>query len=712
MKKEQPDTLFNKEISFDEFKREVLNDYRTVNEIRQVSLPGRKEEQTGKASSYTFVEGTEVAQLAMAKQFRNGDFHTGYYHDHSFFIAAGLLTVQELFSQLYTQKDVDANPSPAERHTNTLFGTRLLDPDGSWKDITKMKNSSAVPPSTGSLMPRLLGLAHASKIYKGNKDLYHLKQLSDHGNEVAFGTTGITETYRGLFPEAFNAACTLQVPLALSILDYEYGLPVTSKYPGTNDGYEIFKVKGWDYPALCEVYEKAVKLVRSNQIPVLIHIVEITQPQSHSSSNRDKKYKSIERTLSEKNIDCLGKMREWILATAIATEKELDKIEEDAKKHVIDAPKAALKGVTQPIKDEINEVSTMFDEIASQNNNEVKPTYNQNAEMVDGRVILRDNFDAILAQKPEVLVIGKDVGQTGGVNQGLEGLQAKYGELRVFDTGISEATLVGQATGLALRGLRPVVDIQDIDCLLNAIHIMRNDLATLHKRTNSGQKAPVIIRIRGGIRHSGSHIGMIISALRGIYVCVPGNMTQAAGFYNTLLTSDAPGLIIESSNDYNLKEKMPSNPGEFKPPLGAPEILNEGTDITLVTYGSMCKIAVDAVQQLSEVNISVELIDVQTLLPFDIHHKVVESLKKTNRIVFIDEDVPGGATAYMMQKVIEEQGGYNYLDSKPKTLSARELHPAQCTDGNYFRKPSVEDIFDVVYELMNEANPGKYPEIY
>lgn len=817
MAKEKTKQLEANEISFDVFKKEVINDYRIANESREASLLGRREVLMGKAKFGIFGDGKEIAQLAMAKQFREGDFRSGYYRDQTFMMAAGLLNVQEFFAQLYAHTDVEADPSSAGRQMNAHSATRMLNTDGSWKKLIELKNSSSDMPSIASQMPRLLGLAYASTVYRDNKELEKFKEFSNNGDEVAFGTIGDAGTSEGLFFETFNAAGVLQVPMVLSVWDDGHGISVPKKYQTTKEdisevlkgfqrddhspgstGYEIFKVMGWDYQELCETYQKAVKISREKHIPVLIHVDEMTQPQGHSTSGSHERYKSKERLQWEKDWDCIKKMREWIVESAIATEKELDEIEADAKKHVREAQKAAWGALMQPIRDEIVEVSALFDEIAAQSahagfinkikgdlsttldpsrgdivssvkkalrlirdeslpagqagtparqkliewlnesktaNHDryntylysnssktalsvegVKPTYGQDAEMVDGRVILRENFDAILSNRPEVLIFGQDSGKIGGVNQGLEGLQEKYGERRVFDTGIREATILGQAIGMALRGLRPIAEMQYLDYLIYAIQIMSDDLATLQYRTRGGQKAPVIIRTRGhrleGIWHAGSPMGMIINAVRGIYVCVPRNMTQAAGFYNTLLDSDDPGLIIESLNGYRLKEKMPVNPGEFKVPLGVPEILSEGTDVTLVTYGSLCRMAEEAVRQLAEVEISVELIDVQTLLPFDIHNTIVESLKKTNRIVFLDEDVPGGASAYMMQKVLEEQGGYYHLDSKPVTLSSKEHRPAYGSDGDYFSKPNIEDIFDSVYELMHEYDPNKYPNLY
>ncbi|MES2139361.1 MAG: thiamine pyrophosphate-dependent enzyme [Bacteroidota bacterium] len=796
-------------FSKEEFIKIVLNDYRIANESREASLMGRREVLTGKAKFGIFGDGKELAQLAMARVFQNGDFRSGYYRDQTFMFATNNLSLQEWFAGLYGHTDVDAEPMSAGRQMGGHFGTRSLNSDGSWKDLTKIKNSSPDISPTGGQMPRLLGLAMASKYYKENIQLQgkEFNKFSNKGNEIAFGTIGDASTSEGLFWETINAAGVMQIPMLVSVWDDGHGISVPKKYQTTKEsiseilkgfqrenggtGYEIFKTKGWDYVHLCETYEKAAKICREEHVPVLIHVEEVTQPQGHSTSGSHERYKSKDRLQWEADFDGLKKMREWILESKLSTETVLNEIQESAKKVVREAKAAAWEAYLNPIKNELQEVSALIDVIATQSSNasfiikikndlnaikepirkdmiiaakqvlrlirnentvsktqlidwlnesnlanhdryssylhseselnalNVKPIpaeYKGENKMVDGRELLRDNFDAILAKYPEVLIFGEDAGKIGGVNQCLETLQEKYGEIRVFDTGIREATIMGQAIGLALRGLRPICEIQYLDYLLYALQIMSDDLATIHYRTKGGQKAPVIISTRGhrleGIWHSGSPMGMIINSIRGIYVCVPRNMTQAAGFYNTLLCADEPALVIEPLNGYRLKEQQPSNLGEYKVPLGITETINEGSDVTLVTYGSCCRIAMEAVKQLTEVGISVEVIDVQTLLPFDLNQSIKESVKKTNRLLVLDEDVPGGASAYILQKVLVEQDAFQYLDSEPKTLTAKDHRPAYSTDGDYNSKPSADDVFDKVYEMMNECDPVKFPRIY
>jgi 2-oxoisovalerate dehydrogenase E1 component len=797
----------DKGLKFEDFKKIVLNDFRIINESRQTSLLGRKEVLTGKAKFGIFGDGKELAQIAMAKVFQNGDFRSGYYRDQTFMMAIDQLSLQEYFAGLYGQTDLEKEPMSGGRQMGGHFGTHSLNSDGTFKELVNQKNSSADISPTAGQMPRLLGLAYASHFYKVNEDLQKGKFLnfSNKGNEVAFGTIGDASTSEGLFWEAINAAGVLQVPMLMSVWDDGHGISVPKKYQTTKEsiseilkgfqrenggnGYEIFKTKGWDYAHLCETYEKAIKFCREQHVPVLVHVEEVTQPQGHSTSGSHERYKSKERLQFEIDFDCIKKMREWILQNALADEATLNAIEEDAKIAVRDAKNTAWADYLTPIKAEVTEVSSLLEELLSSSNNAAISTikteinaikepfrrdlhnavkkvlrltknedsssrsklsdwlrlsnientdrysshlysqskfqvsnispvpaiYNEE-KLVDGRELLRENFDYILSKYPETLIFGEDSGKIGGVNQGLEGLQTKFGEHRVFDTGIREATIMGQAIGLSMRGLRPIAEIQYLDYLLYALQIMSDDLATVQWRTKGMQKAPVIIRTRGhrleGVWHSGSPMGMIINACRGINVCVPRNMTQAAGFYNLLLEADEPTLVIEPLNGYRLKENLPSNIGEYKIALGIPETLLSGTDVTLVTYGSSIRIAQEAIKQLEEHGISVELIDVQTLLPFDINHIIVESLKKTNRVVFFDEDVPGGASAYMMQKVLEEQCGYQYLDSKPITIAAKEHRPAYGSDGDYFSKPSADDVFDVIYNLMLEVNPDKYKKIY
>jgi 2-oxoisovalerate dehydrogenase E1 component len=796
-----------KGLSFEEFKKIVLNDFRLINESRQTSLLGRKEVLTGKAKFGIFGDGKELAQVAMAKVFKDGDFRSGYYRDQTFMMAIGQLNLQEYFAGLYGHTDLEKEPMSGGRQMGGHFGTHSLNADGTFKNLVNLKNSSADISPTAGQMPRLLGLAYASHFYKVNTALHQGKFLnySDKGNEVAFGTIGDASTSEGLFWETINAAGVLQVPMLMSVWDDGHGISVPKKYQTTKEsiseilkgfqrenggnGFEIFKTKGWDYAHLCDTYEKAVKVCREQHVPVLVHVEEVTQPQGHSTSGSHERYKSKERLEWETDFDCVKKMREFIIQNALANDATLNEIEETAKTNVRTAQKAAWADYLNPIKEEVAIVTSIFDELSSGVNgsainsikteltsikepirreihnavkkvlrltktensdskaklsnwlrlsnvenrdrysshvmsqsvqnvssvNAVAPIYNEE-KLVDGRELLRENFDYILNKYPETLIFGEDSGRIGGVNQGLEGLQAKYGEQRVFDTGIREATIIGQAIGLSMRGLRPIAEIQYLDYLLYALQIMSDDLATVQWRTKGMQKAPVIIRTRGhrleGVWHSGSPMAMIISACRGINVCVPRNMTQAAGFYNLLLEADEPSLVIEPLNGYRLKENLPSNIGEYKLALGIPETLISGTDVTLITYGSSIRIAQDAIKQLQEHGISVELIDVQTLLPFDIHHSIVESLKKTNRVVFFDEDVPGGGSAYMMQKVLEDQGGYKYLDSNPITLASKEHRPAYGSDGDYFSKPSADDVFDVIYNLMLEVNPNKYTKIY
>lgn len=808
MKKETKTKSTKKEISFEDYKKEVLADFKLANESRQASLLGRKEVLTGKAKFGIFGDGKEVPQIAMAKAFKNGDFRSGYYRDQTFMFAIGQSNVKDFFAQLYATPDVELEPSSAGRSMNGHFATRSLDENGNWKNLMQMKNSSADISPTGSQMQRLVGLAYASKLYRNNPELHQYKQFSNKGNEVAFGTIGNASCAEGMFFEAINAAGVLMIPMAVSVWDDGYGISVPNSYQITKQniseilkgfeyddvskqGYYIFKCKGWDYEGLVKMYTEGIELVRKNHIPALFHIYEVTQPQGHSTSGSHERYKDKVRLDWENEYCCIRQMRLWILANAIATEEELDKIETDAKKYVKKMQEEAWKEYITPINEEKKQVYDLFERIASSssesekilsiknsleksldfnrkpivqaiydvlritrnqdtesrnellewnkkyadanadkynsylysestenalNVKEVKPVYKDDSPVLNGYEILNKFFDGMFAKYPNVFAIGEDIGNIGDVNQGMMGMQKKYGDLRITDTGIREATIIGQGIGAAERGLRPIAEIQYLDYLFYALQILSDDVACLQYRTKGGQKAPLIVRTRGhrleGIWHSGSPMGTVINCLRGMYVCVPRNMTQAAGFYNTLLQSDEPGLIVERLNAYRLKERLPENISEMTIPLGMPEVLEQGTDITLVTYGACVDIAKAAIEKLKEVDISVELIDVQTLIPFDRFGIIIESLKKTNRVLFFDEDVPGGSSAFMMQQIVDEQGGYQYLDSPPKCLAAQAHRPAYGTDGDYFSKPSSEDVFKAVYEIMNEADPDSYPKFY
>ncbi|SHG22180.1 Pyruvate/2-oxoglutarate/acetoin dehydrogenase complex, dehydrogenase (E1) component [Flavobacterium micromati] len=793
-------------LTFEDFKVEVLKDYTTAMVSRECSLLGRKEVLTGKAKFGIFGDGKEVPQLAMAKAFQNGDFRSGYYRDQTFMMAIGELNIQQFFAGLYGHTDIVQEPMSAGRQMGGHFATHSLNADGSWKNLTQQKNSSADISPTAGQMPRLLGLAQASKIYRQVTGIPNAANFSNEGNEIAWGTIGNASTSEGLFFETINAAGVLQVPMVMSVWDDEYGISVHARHQTTKEniseilkgyqkeedtnGYEILNVKGWDYAALVATYEKAADIARENHIPVLIHVDELTQPQGHSSSGSHERYKDGNRLAWEKEFDCVRQMRLWMIAINIASPEELDAIDAQAKKDVLEGKKAAWNAFLDPITIEQKELISVLQKIATSSDNKeailklaaeltaikapikkeilitarkvlrliinessktelsqwiknytqktqknfssnlfsetdlnvfsvqkVAPQYADDAkEDTDGRMILRDNFDAIFTKYPETLIFGEDAGAIGDVNQGLEGMQEKYGELRVADVGIREATILGQGIGLALRGLRPIAEIQYLDYLLYAIQIMSDDLATLQYRTLGKQKAPLIIRTRGhrleGIWHSGSPMGMIINAIRGIHVLVPRNMTQAAGFYNSLLECDEPALVIECLNGYRLKEKMPLNYGEFKTPIGVVETLKEGSDITLVSYGSTLRLVQQAAKELMEIGIDCEVIDIQSLLPFDKNQDIVKSVAKTNRLLVIDEDVPGGASAFILQQIIEQQDAYKYLDSKPQTLTAKEHRPAYGTDGDYFSKPSAEDIYEKVYEMINEVNPAKYPSMY
>ena len=787
--------------------KEILADYRLAVESREASLIGRKEVFMGKAKFGIFGDGKELAQIAMAKVFRKGDFRAGYYRDQTFMFAIGELTVQQYFAQLYAHTSVEADPASAGRLMNGHYATRFLDDSGKLKALTELKNSSADISPTAGQMPRLLGLAYASKLFRHNPALKEFTGLSNNGNEIAFGTIGNASTSEGMFFEAINAAGVLQVPMLTSIWDDDYGISVPQEYhttkgsisralaglqrTETEKGFEIMTVKGWDYPALIEAYLKAEKICREEHVPILFHVQEMTQPQGHSTSGSHERYKSKERLAWEVEHDCIRKMREWIINEVMILPEEVDAIEREAKLSAKQAKERAWRAFMddvrkdqllvsriinkaieqskrgaslEPIRDELSKainptrLETMraakkairllvdeeteakgelaswiknaavdnldrysshmmsLSEESALNVKGVEAVYTESSPIVDGREVLQACFDAALSRDPRVLAFGEDVGKIGDVNQGFAGLQAKHGELRVTDTGIRECTIVGQGIGAALRGLKPIAEIQYLDYFIYALPTLSDDLACLYYRTKGGQKAPLIVRTRGhrleGVWHAGSQIGMLLHSLRGVYIISPRNMTQAAGFYNTMLKSDDPSVIIECLNGYRLKERLPENIGEFTIPIGVPEVLKVGTDVTVVTYGSMCRVVMEAAEALEGQGISCEVIDVQTLLPFDIHHSVLESVKKTSRIVFADEDVPGGATSFMMQEVLERQDAYQYLDSKPITITAKEHRPAYASDGDYFSKPNPEDVFEKVYNLMVEVNPTKFSPLY
>lgn len=790
----------------EKYKTEVLNDFKIARISREASLLGRREVLSGKAKFGIFGDGKELAQIAMAKQFQNGDFRSGYYRGQTFMFAIGALTVKEYFAALYAHTDVEKEPASAGRQMGGHYSTRNIHPDGSWKNLMEQKNSSSDISPTAGQMPRLVGLAAASKIYRQLPELHSMTQFTNKGNEVAFGSIGDASTSEGPFWEAINAAGVLQIPFAISIWDDGYGISVSKKYQTTKEsisealsgmqrteekaGYDIFVTKGWDYVHLCETYEKAIKICREKHVPVLIHVQEVNQPQGHSTSGSHERYKSEERLQWEQDFDCIEKFKAFIIDSEIATEEELNTIEKEVKKDVSAQKREAWNEFTAQLKVDLNAVLPLIEQMAKESANgtfiqkladdlkaemqpirkdilssakkalrfmrgeeskgktaliqwlkqakkdnderysshlysqskdsalnveRIAPIY-QGDDMTDGRLILRDNFDYLFQKYPQLLTFGEDTGKIGGVNQSMEGMQEKFGELRVSDTGIRETTIVGTGIGMALRGLRPIAEIQYLDYLLYCIQVMSDDLATLQYRTKGGQKAPLIIRTRGhrleGIWHSGSPIGMILNAIKGIYFCVPRNMTKAAGFYNTLLKSDDPALVIEPLNGYRIKEKVPTNYGEFCEPLGVPEVVQEGTDVTVVSYGSTFNLCQVAVKELSAVGISVELIDAQTLIPFDIHQITSDSLKKTNKLVIVDEDCESGATAFLLDQILVKQKGYYHLDSEPVTLSAKNHRPAYSTDGDYFSKPNIEDIFDSIYQLMHESNPNKYPNIY
>ena len=799
------------QVSFQDFRKQVLDDYRLGRISREASYLTRKEVLTGKAKFGIVGDGKELPQLAMAKVFREGDWRSGYYRDQTFAMAVGVLSVDAFFAQLYADTDVEREPASAGRQMPCHFATRSLNEDGSWKDLTQIKNiSSDISPTAGQ-MPRLLGLALASNVYKEVK-FQGSEKFSHNGQEVAFGTIGDASTAEGHFWETINAACALQVPMIMSIWDDGYGISVPThnqrakedlseilagfqRKEGDKQGCEVIQVRAWDYPMLLEAYARAEQLAREESIPVILHIIEVTQPQGHSTSGSHERYKDEERMNFETEFDCLNKFREWILNYSIQIDgeeqtlssvEELDEIEKEAKAFVREQQKKAwaeyrasidhIQNQVLPLVKQLEnqpEVAALLEKFSAlvtvgkkdifalvrkvlwatreQNTNdrqnlvqvyerisekeadnysshlysesewkavnipEIKPVFSEDSQILDGRVVIRNNFDKIFEKYPETLIFGEDTGSIGDVNQGLEGMQEKYGETRIADTGIREATILGQGVGLAMRGLRPIAEIQYLDYVLYCLQGMSDDLATLQYRTKGGQKAPVIVRTRGhrleGVWHSGSPMAGILNLVRGMMVLVPRNLTQAAGFYNTMLKSDDTALIIEPLNGYRLKEKQPDNIGEFTVPVGKVEITRAGKDITLVTYGSTWKIVTEAVEELAKLGIDAEVIDVQSLLPFDLSEEISESVKKTNRLAVIDEDVEGGASAYIMQQILEKQGAFRYLDSKPLTIAAKNHRPAYASDGDYFSKPSVEDIVEKVYDLFHESNPAKFPKI-
>ena len=794
-----------KNITFDDFKADVLNDYKIAVTSRECSLLGRREVLTGKAKFGIFGDGKELPQIAWAKAFQKGDFRSGYYRDQTFMMAIGELDIEQFFAGLYAHTDIEKDPMSAGRQMGGHFTTHSLDENFNWKNLTEQYNSSSDISPTGAQMPRLLGLAQASKVYRELQSSDSNK-FSKNGNEVAWGTIGNASTSEGVFFETINAAGVLQVPMVISIWDDEYGISVHAKHQTTkeniseilkgfqrdpeNNGYEILKVHGWDYVELINLYQKASEIARNEHVPVIIHVNELTQPQGHSTSGSHERYKTVDRLNWERSNDCNLKFREWIISNDISTDQEITTLERNIKKSVKEGKQRAWKDFCDPIKAEKQEVlqliksasnsssqgvfiqkiinhlesineplrneilsnarktlrylihedndaktqlifwinsyfkinqpkySTLLyseSESRATNISEVLPLFDSSSKFVDGRVILRDNFDKILFNKPEVLIFGEDSGTIGDVNQGLEGLQEKYGETRISDTGIRETTIIGQGIGMALRGLRPIAEIQYLDYMVYALQIISDDLSTLHYRTFGKQKAPMIIRTRGhrleGIWHSGSQLGGILNLIRGVYVLVPRNMTKAAGFYNTLLESDQPAMVIECLNGYRLKEKEPLNLGEIRTPVGIVETIKSGSDITIVSYGSTLRIVEEAAKNLQEVDIDVEIIDIQSLIPFDIEKGISKSVEKTNRLLIVDEDVPGAASAYILNEILQNQNVYEFLDSKPQMLTAKDHRPAYGSDGDYFSKPSLEDVFETVYDMFNEVNPKSYPKL-
>ena len=794
-----------KDITFEDFKTDVLNDYKIAYTSRECSLLGRREVLTGKAKFGIFGDGKELPQIAWAKAFQKGDFRSGYYRDQTFMMAIGKLSIQQFFAGLYAHTDITHDPMSAGRQMGGHFTTHSLDEDFKWKNLTEQYNSSSDISPTGAQMPRLLGLAQASKVYRQLKG-FNAENFSKSGNEVAWGTIGNASTSEGVFFETINAAGVLQVPMVISIWDDEYGISVHAKHQTTKEniseilkgfqrdsdsnGYEILRVHGWDYVELINAYQKASEIARNEHVPVMIHVNELTQPQGHSTSGSHERYKSTDRLKWEQSNDCNSKFREWIISNDISNEEDIIALERSIKKSVKEGKQKAwtdfcnpilnekieviqlmksaseastqsvfiqkiinqLESINEPLRNDIlsrarnilkylihednkakNQlvewVNSYFKEIQPKyssllysesefratNIAEVLPVFDSNSKLVDGRVILRDNFEKILRNKPEVLIFGEDTGTIGDVNQGLEGLQEKFGEARVSDTGIRETTIIGQGIGLALRGLRPIAEIQYLDYMVYALQIISDDLSTLHYRTFGKQKAPMIIRTRGhrleGIWHSGSQLGGILNLIRGVYVLVPRNMTKAAGFYNTLLESDQPAMVVECLNGYRLKEKEPSNLGEFRTPVGIVETIKVGADVTIVSYGSTLRIIEKAAKDLQEVDIDVEIIDIQSLIPFDLQKDIAKSVEKTNRLLIVDEDIPGAASAYILNEILQNQNVYQHLDSKPQLLTAKEHRPAYGSDGDYFSKPSSEDVFETIYSMFNEVDPNSYPKL-
>lgn len=789
-------------------KEEIIRDYRLAYQSRQASLIGRREVLSGKAKFGIFGDGKELANLAVARAFHKGDWRSGYYRDQTWMFMLEVMNIQEFFAQLYAHADVNHESNTGGRSMNAHFASRYVNPDGSWKNQTEMYNTSADVSPTGTQMPRTVGLAYASVLYRQVEELQGFTQFSKNGNEVTFASIGNASTAEGMFWESVNAIGVLQAPAIITVYDDGYGISVPNQYQLVKEnihailqgfqrdsalerdcksGYDLYQVRGWDYPALLETYVRAAETARQDHIPQLVHITEVTQPQGHSTSGSHERYKSPERLRWEEDYDCIRKMRQWMIENGVVTESDLVAIEKEDYTTVEGIRKLAWEAYLAPILEERDQVMDMLDEIAGNSSHaseltqikerlaalpaplrrdvhsaahevlralqpeanpskqilaawkneqdainderygsylhsgkaaaikEVKPVYSSSSPTVMGFEVVNTAFDAILGRDPRVIAFGEDVGFLGDVNQGFKGMQEKYGALRVSDTGIRETTILGQAIGMAMRGLRPICEIQYLDYLLYALQLLSDDLANLHWRTVGGQSAPVIIRTRGhrleGIWHAGSPMAGIIHLVRGVNVLVPRDMTRAAGFYNTLLKADEPAVIVEVLNGYRIKERLPDNIGEFTVPLGIPEVIREGSDVTVVTYGACCRIALDAAQKLSKAGIEIEVVDVQSLLPFDIHGGLAESLKKTNRVVFLDEDVPGGTTAYMLQEVIEKQGGYYHLDSEPRTLSGKAHRPAYGSDGDYWSKPNAETVFDSVYAVMNEVDPKRYPII-